>query len=58
MRLRPPRFRLRLYQLMPFGKFRGEDIATLVQEQRWYIDWLLSTSDDTDLIASIKQYLP
>jgi hypothetical protein len=61
LKLKPPKqkheLKKKTYSCMPFGKFAGRSIWELVQEERWYIDYMLSINISSDLKDSIKSYL-
>ena len=57
MRLKPPKSRIRRFSKMPFGKFKGSYIRSLVENERWYIDYLLTVDISDDLRTSINEYI-
>jgi hypothetical protein len=57
MKLTPPKQGKKHIDTMPFGKFKGRSIRSLVQNERWYIDFLLSVDISHILRQSILSYL-
>lgn len=46
-----------IYNKMPFGKYKGELILKIVNENRGYANWALKNIEDKDIQASFKYYV-